>query len=76
MTDWQPIRTAPKDRRFLGFLQDRLSAQIEICVWSRSEGVFLPIRHLHSPRLWSFDVGARDVTITHWMPLPDPFEGA
>lgn len=69
-TDWQQIGTAPKDRKFLGFLQTTLTSEIEICLWSPDEQIFLPDYCRYNPYLWHADVKARGIKITHWMRLP------
>lgn len=70
MTDWRRIGTAPKDRKFLGFLQDHRTSRIEICVWSDAEQAFLPLSRLANPASWRSDAATRALRITHWMPLP------
>ena len=70
MTDWEPVRTAPKDRKFLGFLQDRTGARIEICAWSASDKLFVPASYSSRAHLWRAETKASGVKITHWMPLP------
>jgi hypothetical protein len=79
MTDWKPIDTAPKERAFLGFLQDHLTSRIEICAWNTSKKRFVPMSYSSSPHLWLAEMKTKGVKITHWMPLPacdDKLEGA
>ena len=70
-TQWQPIRTAPKDCEFLGFLQDKLTARIEICAWSSADRCFLPTSYLPNAHLWRAEVKSSGVKITYWMPIPN-----
>lgn len=70
MTDWKTIGTAPKNRRFLGFLQDRLSSRIEICAWNTSDKLFVPASYSTRVHLWRAEMKSTGVRITHWMPMP------
>lgn len=69
MTDWKAIGTAPKDRKFLGFLQDHLSSRVEICAWNTSDKLFVPASYSASPHLWRAEMKTTGAKITHWMPL-------
>lgn len=65
MADWQPIETAPRDRRFLGY--NELSGIMEI-TWHGKVS--------HVPLYgWCHGEDAEDIDLwepTHWHPLPDP----
>jgi hypothetical protein len=67
---WQPIETAPKDRRFLGFRPPQSDAfdfyMISVCKY----------RQATSGKWFVYSEGDYDglpwLDWTHWMPLPEP----
>lgn len=63
---WQPIETAPKD-----------GTSMLLCRWDDNEQDVLPIVSGFWSRLsevWFAEMVGRNVTPTHWMPLPPPPE--
>ena len=64
MSEWQPIETAPKDRRGYVLLCDKkieIGGNLFIGWWDG--------------RKWRIDFSPRwqhAITPTHWMPLPEP----
>lgn len=63
---WQPIETAPKDKRLLAVVEGK----VRIVMWTKASHI----------GWWGFclvDQGAEDCEIcepTKWMPMPDPEE--
>ncbi len=74
MHGWQPIATAPKDRRVLLLTPRYASQQVWIGRWNED-------RYSKKPRPY-WDIESWRPTIsrggqpTHWQPLPDPLETA
>lgn len=74
MTQWQPINTAPKDGTVV-VLFERCGEPFT----ARYRGKWLPITyHLEADGSWWDAPFIRSnfnpAHITHWMPLPPPFE--
>ena len=74
-SDWQPIETAPKDRRILlGFSRPVFTGVSAIFgKWETDEYAKKPNPY------WAHDlgqltgvIGMRNNQPTHWMPLPEP----
>lgn len=70
MVEWQPIETAPRDRRFLGFRppQDDEFDWYVISVCKYRKGYDGKIRLYSEADYEGFPFG----DWTHWMPLPEP----
>lgn len=70
MSEWQPIESAPKDRRFLGFRPPRPHEfdwyGISVCKFRESQS---GKKFIYSEADYD-DIPFRDWT--HWMPLPEP----
>ena len=69
--NWQPISTAPRDRKFLGFIQSDSSSWIRVCAWSKRHRGFMPASPVPDSASWHLDGKAKGLRITHWMPLPN-----
>ncbi len=63
MTEWEPIETAPTDKRYYILVG-----------WADSEHTPPDIAHYSKGRWYGALHGKfpRDLEPTHWMPLPDP----
>jgi hypothetical protein len=61
MSEWQPIETAPKGKRFL-------------CNDSSYDGEWLCIAEFEDGHIVNTDYRRGVVNPTHWMPLPTPPE--
>lgn len=59
MSEWQPIKTAPKDNRSI-LTWD--GADMVVCFWCRCSEQWAPVNNQCSS--WE--------GVTHWMPLPEP----
>lgn len=70
MSDWQPIETAPKDRRFLGFRPPEPGEfdwyGISVCKYRESAS---GNKIIYSEADYE---GYPFLNWTHWMPLPEP----
>lgn len=73
MADWQPIETAPKDGSVvLGCYPPPWHES-----WSRwraPQAVYWGVYHPNAPgkMTWRNGADGRPVSVTHWMPLPEP----
>jgi Protein of unknown function (DUF551) len=63
---WQPIVTAPKDGKDILACDSRVEDWFVIVAWD-VEGAQQPYRWVTADGL-----GFRDISLTHWMPLPEP----
>jgi hypothetical protein len=66
MSEWQPIKTAPKDGT-------------PILIWHQSEGTHMvqweEVTNDERQKGWCdgwYDIGTFCYLATHWMPLPEP----
>ena len=62
--EWQPIETAPKDRRILALTDEKTVVIVEWAVFSEKEPCFDDV--------WGGYEFRRDGELTDWMPVPDP----
>jgi hypothetical protein len=72
---WQPIATAPKDRKvLLYFPRDNIG--VECGQWNKDEYAKRPRPYWMGDcwRLWGV-AAYRGLQPTHWMPLPEPPAG-
>jgi hypothetical protein len=56
MSEWKPIKKAPKDKDLIGYCVG--SGSYFLIHWSRFMRGWISDEHM--------------VSVTHWMPLPDP----
>jgi hypothetical protein len=69
---WRPIETAPDEGEFLAY--DATSGKMDVCVKTETFGVCaVQCDGEYGPQDGEF--GGHGVSITHWMPLPDPPTG-
>lgn len=70
MSEWRPIKTAPRGHQFLATSTYKLSANTD------TRGDQCAIWHAHIPPGQGLPESALDgeplYGVTHWMPLPEP----
>jgi hypothetical protein len=66
MIEWQPIETAPKDETWVMIYSKQLGTPpFAIAFWSEKDAKWFDVD-------WKFHSIFVGLTITHWMPLPEP----
>jgi hypothetical protein len=76
MSEWQPIETAPKSERLIGWFPlpggTTSHARVHVMYWTNWDGLrgFIPCWNVTG---WGAGMDALfKYQPTHWMPLPDP----
>ena len=76
MDDWHPIETAPKTgQMILAFApEDHEYHNIGIMIWcGKDEWIVAGTENaVTGPEKWFSFTSGKEITPTHWMPLPNP----
>jgi hypothetical protein len=70
-SNWQPIKTAPKDgTEFLAY--SKRCGKCDVVEWMPSVRDFLPVQMDGEMGPLPYEFGYKRHDATHWMPLPTP----